>query len=63
MIRGTLHPIGTRVRVLGGGHEMLVVDLDPERNSVIAAWKSGDCVSEREFPSIALDSVQGAAAA
>ena len=49
MTRGTLHPIGSHVRLNSGGPDMLIVDLDPERRTVVTAWKDGDAVSEREF--------------
>lgn len=49
MIKGTLHPIGSRVRLNSDGPDMLIVDLDPERSTAVAAWKDGDAVSEREF--------------
>lgn len=35
-------PIGTRVRLASGGPEMLVVDLDPVRWRVLAAWNGGE---------------------
>ena len=49
MTKGTIHPIGARVRLKSGGPEMLVVDLDTERSTRIAAWKDGAAVSEHEF--------------
>lgn len=52
--KGTLYTIGERVRLRSGGPEMLIVDMDPARSSVIAAWKSGDAVSERSFEVAAL---------
>lgn len=42
-------PIGARVRLKSGGPDMLVVDLDAERETRIAAWKNGDAVSEATF--------------
>lgn len=49
MQRGFAYPLGARVRLKSGGTEMLVVDLDPERSELIAAWKNGDAVSEATF--------------
>lgn len=47
--KGFLYAIGERVRLNRGGPEMLVVDLDLARSTIVAAWKKGDAVSEREF--------------
>jgi len=41
--------LGERVRLRTGGPEMLVVDMDPRRSHLIAAWKNGDAVCEGEF--------------
>lgn len=38
---GTLHPIGARVRLPDQGHDMLVVDMDLQRGTRVAAWKDG----------------------
>lgn len=38
---------------------MLVVDLDPDRRQIVAAWKDGDAVSERTY---SIDDVVNAAA-
>jgi uncharacterized protein YodC (DUF2158 family) len=57
MIRGTLHPIGSRVRLKDGGPDMLIVDLDPVRREVVAAWRDGTAVSERTFRSDSIEPV------
>lgn len=47
--------IGDAVTLIGGGCEMLVVDIHPERNGVTAGWRlSSGQVCESWFPTTKL---------
>lgn len=55
----THHPHGARVRHVNEGPvELLVVDIDRERGYSLAAWKTGDAVSERWFPNLQLEPIR-----
>lgn len=56
--KGTCYVIGERVRLRSGGPTMLVVDMDPRRSYLIAAWKEGNAVSERHYEVASLEAVQ-----
>lgn len=58
MQKGTCYVIGERVRLRSGGLEMLVVDMDPRRSDIVAAWKDGNAVSERHFEVASLEAVR-----
>ena len=42
--------VGQRVRMVGGLRVMLVVDVDPETDTLTAAWRDADGVRELHMP-------------